>query len=220
MQHIIALMPMKGESVRVPDKNMRSFNGRPLCSVMLEKLTKSKYVSRVIVNTDSQRIMAFIQANFPGVEVVKRPTDLCGHDVSMNRIIRHDMDKFPADYYLQTHSTNPLLKEETIDEAIRTMLENKDSHDSLFSVTAYQTRFFNEDGTAVNHDPRVLLKTQDLPKLYEENSCLYLFTKKSFDFANSRIGRRPLMFNMPFAEAVDIDIEEEFIFAETLANFL
>ena len=68
MQHIIALMPMKGESVRVPDKNMRSFNGRPLCSVMLEKLTKSKYVSRVIVNTDSAN-NGVSQANFPGVEV-------------------------------------------------------------------------------------------------------------------------------------------------------
>jgi CMP-N-acetylneuraminic acid synthetase len=70
----------------------------------------------------------------------------------------------------------------------------------------------------VNHNPRELLRTQDLPALYEENSCLYVFSRESFKKSeNRRIGNIPLMFPISSLEAVDIDEEEDFVLAEMLA---
>lgn len=213
-------MPMKGESERVHNKNMRSFNGSPLCSVMLDKLSASKYIDKVIVNTDSVVIKSFIENNYQNVLVVDRPLDLQGHDVSMNKIIANDLDLYPADVYLQTHSTNPLLRESTIDAAIEKFNLNVGSYDSLFSVTRFQTRFYKENGEALNHNPEELIKTQDLPVWYEENSCIYIFTKAAFEKNNRRIGNKPILFEIDQLEAVDIDVEEEFILAEKLHKIL
>jgi len=219
-KRIIALLPMKGESERVPNKNMRDFNGQPLCSVMLDKLVASAHIDQVVVNTDSRVIKEYIEGRYDKVIVVNRPENLLGHDVSMNKIIGHDIEIFPADLYLQTHSTNPLLTLQTIDAAIEKLMADKEGHDSLFSVTKYQTRFYHEDGSALNHDPEVLIKTQDLPALYEENSCIYLFTKEAFYKNKRRIGSSPMMFEMKPIEAVDIDVEDEFILAEKLFKVL
>lgn len=217
---VIALMPMKGESERVPNKNMRDFNGHPLCSVMLDKLVASEHIDRVIVNTDSKGIKDFIENRYSRVSVVNRPDNLLGHEVSMNKIIEHDIALFPADLYLQTHSTNPLLTLKTIDAAIEKLKGANGKYDSLFSVTKFQTRFYNQDGSAINHNPEELIKTQDLPALYEENSCIYLFTEKTFSKNKRRIGNAPMMFEMEPIEAIDIDVEEEFILAEKLYKVL
>jgi len=213
-------MPMKGESERVHNKNMRLFNGHPLCSVMLDTLCASSLIDKVIVNTDSVEIKAFIESRYKNVVVIERPPHLLGHDVSMNKIIDYDISLFSADLYLQTHSTNPLLKEETITAAIQTFIGSKPNKDSLFSVTRFQTRFYHENGEALNHDPEVLIKTQDLPVMYEENSCIYLFTKEAFEKNKRRIGDNPILFEMEQIEAIDIDVEEEFVLAEKLHKVL
>ena len=90
--------------------------------------------------------------------------------------------------------------------------------DSLFSVTRIQTRLWDSSGRAVNHDPAVLLRTQDLPPLYEENSCLYIFTRSTLESRHNRIGERPLMFEIDRLEAWDIDEESDFRIAELLYN--
>jgi CMP-N-acetylneuraminic acid synthetase len=68
----------------------------------------------------------------------------------------------------------------------------------------------------VNHNPNILLRTQDLPPLYEENSCLYLFTKEILQDRHNRIGRRPYLFEIDRREAVDIDEEIDFRIAELM----
>ena len=217
---VVALMPMKGESERVPNKNMRDFNGQPLCSVMLDKLVASDLIDQVLINTDSNLIKNFIESRYDKVKIIERPLELRGNDVSMNKIIDYDISQCSADLYLQTHSTNPLLREETITTAIETFIENKSNKDSLFSVTRFQTRFYTENGEALNHDPEVLIKTQDLPVLYEENSCIYIFTKEAFEKSKRRIGDNPILFEIDQLEAVDIDVEEEFVLAEKLHKVL
>jgi CMP-N-acetylneuraminic acid synthetase len=134
----------------------------------------------------------------------------------MNEILIHDTEQFPADLYLQTHSTNPLLKAETISKAIQTFNKNYPKHDSLFSVTRWQTRFYDRDGNAVNHNPKELIQTQDLPPMYEENSCMYIFTRENLIAKRHRISDNPLMFEIPRLEAVDIDEESDFQIADIL----
>jgi CMP-N-acetylneuraminic acid synthetase len=89
-------------------------------------------------------------------------------------------------------------------------------HDSLFSVTRLQTRLYDKDGRALNHNPNELLQTQDLPPVYEENSCMYLFTRANLIAKQHRISDKPLMFEIPAAEAFDIDEELDFTLCDLL----
>ncbi|MBU6158104.1 MAG: acylneuraminate cytidylyltransferase family protein [Bacteroidetes bacterium] len=221
---IAALLPMKGNSERVPNKNLKSFSGRPLYHRVLETLLYSKYISSVIVNTDSQAIKNDIKEQFSDkVIIIDRPAEIVGDFVSMNKVIECDISKVEADLYLQTHSTNPLLKTSSIDAAIEKMIEYKESglYDSVFSVTKIQTRLYKKDGTPFNHNPNELLRTQDLEPLYEENSNFYIFSKASFENAGGkRIGLNPYMFEIDKIEAVDIDEPQDFIIAEAIYKLL
>ena len=96
------------------------------------------------------------------------------------------------------------------------MLASAPEYDSLFSVTPLQVRLWDQLGRAINHNPAILLQTQDLPPVYEENSCIYIFTREKLFNRLNRIGERPLMFAMQASEAWDIDDELDFAISEFL----
>ncbi|KOS06373.1 acylneuraminate cytidylyltransferase [Flavobacterium akiainvivens] len=221
---ILALLPMKGNSERVPNKNLRDFAGKPLYHRTMEVLLGSKYIDKVIVNTDSEVIKNDLKTFFNDrVIIINRPDEIIGDMVSMNKVIECDVTTEAADIYLQTHSTNPLLKTESVDAAIEKMFEfaKTGEYDSIFSVTKMQTRLYKADGSPFNHNPEELLRTQDLEPLFEENSNFYIFTKNSFfNAGEKRIGLKPFMFEIDKIEAVDIDEPEDFIIAESLYKLL
>jgi CMP-N-acetylneuraminic acid synthetase len=219
---IVALLPMKGNSERVPNKNIKNFAGKPLYHRTMEVLLSSRYIDKVIVNTDSDVLKQDLLNCFSDkVIIIDRPQELIGDMVSMNKIIECDINKLNADLYIQTHSTSPLLSIKSIDSAIEKMISKSTGFDSIFSVTKIQARFYDKNGAPFNHDPKELLRTQDLEPLFEENSGFYIFTKDSFKNAdNKRIGLSPLMFEIDKIEAIDIDEPSEFIIAETVYKLL
>lgn len=213
---IVALVPMRHHSQRVPGKNYRLLNGIPLYQHILTTLLQVPQVSEIVVDTDSDVIIEGIRSSFPTIRWILRPPELRADDISMNTILLHDISQAPADFYLQTHSTNPLLKASTITRAIASILLAYPIHDSLFSVTRRQTRLYDHDGVAINHDPKVLIQTQDLPPVYEENSCIYLFTASTLQKNGTRIGENPILFETDPGESWDIDEEIDFKLVEML----
>lgn len=216
MTRLVALVPMRHHSQRVPGKNYRPLAGRPLFHYVIETLLAVPEIEAIAVDTDSPPVIEGLRAHFPSVTVIERPAGLRADDIPMNEILLHDAAQVPADFYLQTHSTNPLLRPATVRRAIQTFLADFPAHDSLFSVTRLQTRLWDRDGRPLNHDPDVLLQTQDLPPVYEENSCLYLFTGESLARRRNRLGERPLMFEIAADEAWDIDEELDFAICDFL----
>jgi CMP-N-acetylneuraminic acid synthetase len=215
---VTALVPMRHHSVRVPGKNYRLMAGKPLFQHILTTLLNCPEISQIVVDTDSGEIIQGIQRDFPEVRVINRPDHLTADSIPMNEILMHDTGLFPADLYLQTHSTNPLLKSETISKAIQTLTQNFPAYDSLFSVTRLQTRFWDGLARPLNHNPAILLRTQDLPPIYEENSCIYLFTRATLENKRNRIGERPYMFEIDRSEAFDIDEELDFLMADLMLS--
>lgn len=207
---------MRHHSQRVPGKNYRPLAGKPLFQHILETLQTVPEIDTVIVDTDSEPVMDGVRRLFPDVKLIARPEHLCADDVPMNDILLYDTVQVQADFYLQTHSTNPLLRAETISRGIKSFLNDYPKYDSLFSVTRLQTRLYWQDGRAINHNPLELLQTQDLPPVYEENSCLYLFTRENLERKNHRIGDKPFMFEIDADEAWDIDEELDFEIADFL----
>jgi CMP-N-acetylneuraminic acid synthetase len=203
---LTALVPMRHYSERVPGKNYRLIAGKPLYAHILQSLSACAEVHSIVVDTDSPVIMEGIARDFPHVTILHRPESLTGDLISINEILRFDLDHTSGDLFLQTHATNPLLRPQTISAAVRAFLGDSKA-DSLFSVTRLQTRLWSADGQAINHDPEHLLRTQDLPPVMEENSCLYIFRRQRFLERNNRIGRHPHLFEIDAAEAWDIDEE-------------
>jgi CMP-N-acetylneuraminic acid synthetase len=214
---LVALMPMRHSSERVKGKNYRPFgDGRPLFQHMLDVLVACKTIDKVVIDTDSPTVKDICVAQYPQVQIIDRPEHLRDGAIPMNNILLHDISKVDSEFYLQTHSTNPLLSLETVERAVDTLFNNYPVYDSLFSVTKMQTRLWDPLARAVNHNPNILLRTQDLPPLYEENSCIYIFEKKTIIERQNRIGFRPYMFEIDPFEAEDIDIEINFQVAEAI----
>lgn len=104
-------------------------------------LITSKYINKVIINTFKDF-----------VHIHKRPKNIQGDYVSMNKIIEYDLNNSDSDIYIQTHSTSPLLAVKSLDAAIEKMISKSTDFDSIFSVTKIQTRFYNKKGKPFNHD--------------------------------------------------------------------
>jgi CMP-N-acetylneuraminic acid synthetase len=216
MPRIAAFVPMRHDSERVRGKNYRPLGGRPLYHHIVSSLLECGRIDEVVIDTDSPLIAEDAQTAFPEVRVLARPEHLLGGDVPMNDVLLHDVEQVQADLYVQTHSTNPLLRAETIRRALDAFLGAGERHDSLFTVTPLHTRLWTSEGRAINHDPEVLLRTQDLPPVMEENSCLYIFDAATLRRRGNRIGERPLLFELDAHEAWDIDEELDWLVVEAL----
>lgn len=217
----IALLPMKAHSARVSGKNFREFAGKPLFRWILDTLLEVKEIDKIVINTDARDILAEKGlVDTDRILIRDRKPEICGDFVSMNLVIADDLANVPAEAYLMTHTTNPLLSPASIRAALGEYRRGLQAgaHDSLFTVNKFQTRFYRADGSPVNHDPNNLLRTQDLEPWFEENSNLYIFSKESFEATNARIGKRPILFETPRAESADIDDQEGWDIAETLAS--
>lgn len=214
--HIAAFVPMRHSSERVKGKNYRSLGGRPLFHHIVETLLAVDEIDEVVIDTDSEVIASDTAEAFPAVRVLERPEHLRSGDTPMNDVLLNSIESVPADLYLQTHSTNPLLTATTVSDGICQLLDAGDAHDSLFTVTPLHTRLWTPAGEAINHDPAVLLRTQDLPPVMEENSCMYLFDADTLRRRGNRIGERPILKPISGAEAWDIDDELDWAVVEAL----
>jgi CMP-N-acetylneuraminic acid synthetase len=217
-QKVIAIVPMRGDSKRVPGKNTRPLAGKPLFHHIVETLARAESVSRVVVDTDSDELWAEVEERFPEVQLLRRPEPLAGDFASAHEIVRNTVEQLEGEHFLQTHSTNPLLSAETVDRAVAAYFAGRPEHDSLFTVTAFYKRFFTAGGEPVNHDPRGIVRTQDLEPVLEENSCLYVFDRDTILDRRMRIGERPQLFRMEAAESVDIDDEVDLVIAQAILD--
>lgn len=213
---------MKAHSERVPGKNFRTFCGKPLFRWIVDALLSVDIIDQVVINTDARDLLReHGLVTGERILVRDRPTELCGDFVSMNAVLADDIEHVAAETYVMTHTTNPLLQAGTIETGIREYRESiQAGFDSLFSVTRVQTRFYQADGSPINHDPDNLVRTQDLEPWFEEDSNLYVFSGASFRATAARIGRRPALFEVPHSETMDIDTEEDWNVAEAVASHL
>ena len=222
-QKIVALLPMKANSERVKGKNFKIFNGKPLFRWTLDTLLAIEEIDQVIINTDAREILeenGLVETD--RIVIRDRRLEICGDMVSMNLVIEDDVQNIDADIYLMTHTTNPLMTSKTIARALKSFQEQKNigNADSLFTVDKVQSRFYWKDCSAVNHDPNNLIRTQDLEPWFEENSNLYIFTNQAFALTNARIGAKPMMFETPKFESIDIDTPADWDFGIVVSEYL
>ena len=219
MSHCVtALVLIKFNSQRVPGKNFRNFHGKPLFFYVINMLKSVSHIKDIIINTDIPIVKDIISPVFPDIKFYFRPKDLHGDDVSVNVILNEMLPKIEGNFFIQTHVTNPCLQGTTLSSALENYFLNLTQFDSCFAVTKHLSRFYDPSFRPINHDPKTLIQTQDLPPLYEDNSCFYIFSRDTFA-SHQRIGPRPLLYPISKIEAIDIDSEEDFIMAEQVFRF-
>lgn len=217
---ITALLPMKANSERVKGKNFKSFNGKPLFRWTLDTLMSIDEIDQIVINTDARKILSdngLVEST--KLVIRDRKPDICGDLVSMNDVIQDDVMNIDSEIFLMTHTTNPLITKKTVQGALTAFRKNKNV-ESLFTVDKIQTRFYDIDCNPINHDPNNLLRTQDLPPWFEENSNLYIFTRDSFLESKARIGRRTMMYETPKFESIDIDTPEDWDLAVVISGYI
>ena len=214
---IIALVPMKGTSERLHNKNMRILCGKPMCYYVLKNLLQSEYIKNIYVDTDSNEIKDYLQQEFKTIKIINRPPNLLGQMVSMERIIEYDMYQTDGIHFFQTFATSPLLSVATINDAIQKYFGQLDQYDSLFSVTKLQKRLYASNGECINISPNVT-RNQDLDPYFIQNASFFIFSRKSFGILNKRISRNPFMYELYDEETIDVDYEFDFRLAGLLMN--
>lgn len=213
---VVAMVPIKLNSERVKEKNLRPFcDGKPLVQFILEALVKSKKIDEVYVYCSSERIKEYL---VDGVKFLKRPEFLDENTSNCNDIIREFMKEVEADYYVVSHATAPFTKTESIDRCIDAVADDSE-YDSAFTVDKIQT-FMWESGKPMNFDPSHFPRTQDLEPIYMETSGAFVFSKDVFETYNRRIGVKPCLVEVEPIESCDIDTEYDMMVAQALYKYM
>lgn len=206
-----ALVAVRSGSVRVKNKNIRSFAGSSLLEVKLEQLKRISNLDGIIVNSNDDIMLEI--AKRAGAETVKRETYYASNSVSMSEVYENMARNFNGDIVVYANVTNPLLKDETIYKAIEAFKENDGVYDSVNTAHLIK-EFMWREGKPVNYDPYRQPRSQDLPDIYALNFAISVISKEKMINYKNVIGRRPYLLNTDYVEATDIDDEIDFEFAE------
>jgi len=211
----IAVVPMKLNNERLPNKNTKPFdNGKPLCYYILETLLMVNGIDDIYVYCSNPRIQEFIPK---GVKFLKRSETLDTSSTSMNEVLKCFSKDVDADIYLMTHATSPFVLSSSIENALLKVKTGE--YDSALAVQKVQ-EFLWKDGKPFNYDFASIPRTQDLPKLYAETSGFYIYKKEIIQNHNRRIGFKPYLQEVSKIEATDIDEKEDFMIANAIYNHL
>lgn len=212
---IVAVVPMKLNNRRLPQKNTKSFtNGKPLCHYILSTLLKIDEIEEIYVYCSNPDIQEFLP---DGIRYLKRSSELDQDTTKMNEILKSFADEIHADIYVMTHTTAPFISAESIKKGLSVVKAG--NYDSAFAVKRVQD-FLWKDGKPFNYKLDNIPRTQDLPILYEETSGFYIYKDEVITKLNRRIGSNPFLVEVSEIESIDIDEREDFIIADAIFNFM
>ena len=210
--NIIAMVPVRSGSTRVPNKNIRKFADTNLLELKLKVLKKVNGINQIIVSTDCD-IAAEI-AHKQSIKVQRRSKYYAGSDVTNDQHWLHIAKTTPGDIVFLAQVTSPLLRVSSIQKALNTFL-NSGSNDSLNSVSV-EKKFLWKDMNPINYDINVTPKSQDLPNIVSLNFAITIIHKQAMIKRKNVIGYRPSFFELDKVEALDIDDLVDFKIAELM----
>jgi CMP-N,N'-diacetyllegionaminic acid synthase len=223
---LLAVIPARGGSKRLPGKNILDLAGKPLIAWTIESALDSKYIDRVIVSTNDNKV-ATISKKYGADVPFMRPDDLSADEATSIDVILHSMDYFEKvgeqyEYIILLQPTSPLRTLQNINESIE-LLQNKKCN-SVISVceTEHSPLWCNtipSNGNLCGFLDKSILnkRSQDLPKMYRINGAIYLCNyqclKKDLSFFSSS---KCIAYMMDKSNSIDVDYKIDLDFC----NFL
>lgn len=211
----IAIVPMKLNNRRLPQKNTKSFtNGKPLCHYILSTLLNVNSIDEVYVYCSNPDIKEFIPNR---VKYLERSTTLDQDTTKINEVLKCFAKDIPADIYVMAHTTAPFISQRSIEKGIHAVKSGK--YDSSFAAQKIQD-FLWKDNTPFNYELNNIPRTQDLPAIYKETSGFYIYKNELITKFNCRIGTNPFIVEVNEIESIDIDEAGDFIIADAIYNHI
>ena len=216
---IVAFVPCRAGSQRVPNKNTRPFAGEAdgLTGIKLRQLQACGTIDRIVLSTNDTRVteiaMHYMQGAKP-LEIIQRPE----HSTSTDELITYVPSIIPEAVVLWTHVTSPMVGPAEYAAIIDAYRQGMDSgYDSLMSVTELRSFVWNASGP-INYDraKEKWPRTQTIEPLFVVNSAVFMVDTALMRRLNDRIGERPLLYPMGERISYEIDWEEQFLMAERI----
>ena len=211
---IVAFVPIKLNSCRLPQKNIKSFtDGKPLCHYILSTLSSIKEIDEIYVYCSSSKIQSFL---FGRIKYLERSSLLDQDKTSINEIIISFAKEVFADIYILAHVTAPFISAASIRKGIKVV--HSGENDSSFAAKKIQD-FLWKDGKPINYNLSNIPRTQDLPEIYQETSGFYIYKRDVVIKLGRRIGNTPFVVEVKEIEGIDSDEEEDFMIADAIYNY-
>lgn len=214
---VVAFLPCRRGSVRVPDKNTRPFaKGRSLLEIKLDQLTQARTIDRIVVSSNDPVVLdvarSFGESCSKPLELDHRPDHLGASETTTDQLIAYVPTIISRGHILWTHVTSPFVDGKTYDQIVDEYWKClQDGYDSLMTGTRIQTFLYSDQGP-VNFDRQVLRwpRTQTLPVWWEINSAAFLVERGLCLALGDRVGNHPKILELDADVAFDIDTMSQF----------
>ena len=211
---IIAMIPARLGSKRIPKKNIRYMGDKALIQYPIDLALRSGAFESVWVNTESKELGKVIQTM--GAQFHERPKELAG-DTATNREFTYEfLEKHPCDYVVMVNTTSPLLRQETLDKFMEYVQEN--DFDTVLSVVSEKEETFYQD-KPLNFSLQEKVNSQLLEPVEKIVWAMTAWKRKTFmrlqeEGKNPVFGGKIGKFAIPKDESCDLDTEEDWRIAE------
>ena len=209
---IVAMVPIKLNNERLPNKNTKDLGGIPLISYILHTLLQVEEIDDIYVFCSSEDVVPYLPN---GVQFLRRDTELDKPTANFTQFFEAFMSDIYADVYVFTHATAPFLRVKTISDCINKVIN--ESYDSSFTASKLQD-FLWMNNKPMNFDASNLPRSQDLEPIYRETSGVYVFERNVIVDNRRRIGANPFIAEISAKEATDINVFEDFELAEAIVG--
>jgi len=213
---ILAIIPARGGSKGIVNKNMKLMDGKPLIAYILETLSNVDLIDEVVVTSDDDNILNYCK-EYKSVKCIKRSKELSKDEVTLDPVVYDAFSNLPRkenfDYIFTFQPTSPLLKKSTISRAIKKIAD--ESMDTLISVVddRHLTWSVENGKPSANYKKRV--NRQNLPLNFRETGGIIACSSKKIT-KNNRIGSKVVLFEISEEESIDIDNYYNWILAEEI----
>ena len=212
---VVALVPIKLNSERLPGKNTKPFTGGgPLITYILRSLSEVGNVDEIYVYCSDEKICGYLPEN---IRFLKRDPYYDLSTTPLNEVLWSFANTVEADVYLLTHATAPFMSAESMYKGVEAVKSGE--YDSALSVLKMQ-EFLWKDGKPMNYDPLHIPRTQDLTPLYKETCGLYVYTRDLILDEKRRIGNKPCLIEVSEIEACDINTGDDFMIADAIFQMI
>ncbi len=218
MTRVVAIVPLKENSQRLPGKNLALLGDKPLYKLILESLSYVDEIDEIFIYSSSEKFKVQTPNKSNKIKFRIRPKELDADNVSINIVLREFLSDSDADVVVLAHATSPFLKAGTISNCISSVLSG--SNDSALAAIKLN-KFGTFRGDSINFDRgENLPPLQDIEPIIIEQGGLYVFKKEQFLMTNSRVGVNPHYEYLDLRQSVDIDTAEDFKLAEAMLDFI
>ena len=214
MMNIVAIIPARGNSKGIKNKNIINFCDKPLIYWTIQLSLGSKYINEnVYVSSDSEEILNL--SNSYGARIIKRPEELSTDNSTSEIALLHAINNIEKttniDLVVFLQCTSPLRESGDIDNAIEYFIKNE--LDSLFSATNMKDlclwRRFNKELKSINFDYKSRLMRQNIEPQFSENGSFYIFKPDILKKYNNRFGGKIGLYEMDSWKIYEIDDKED-----------